>query len=39
MNNMNTNSNPAKIQNNEFSAPDNFPTDAGPEDFADDIPF
>jgi len=39
MGNMNNNSNPAKVQNDEFSAPDNFPTDAGPEDFADDIPF
>ena len=37
-NNMN-NSNNAKVQNNGFSAPDNFPSDVGPEDFADDIPF
>ncbi|MCY1151470.1 MAG: single-stranded DNA-binding protein [Sphaerochaetaceae bacterium] len=38
-NNNSNNSTNANVQNNGFSAPDNFPSEVGPEDFADDIPF
>ncbi len=35
----NSMANNTQSDNNGFSAPDNFPSDSGPEDFADDIPF